>query len=96
MAINDIIGAYIEAKQTETAAKKQAEMMKKLIVEHAGNNDNFTTDMYTVILKTTTSTRLDTKALYSDFPDIKDTYGKTTTSVSVDAVKTAKEGKKSA
>ena len=96
MTINDIISAYIESKQAETAAKKQAEMMKKLIVEHAGNSDNFTTDKYTVILKTTTSTRLDTKALYSDFPDIKDTYGKTSTSVSVDAVETAKTGKKSA
>jgi len=96
MSIDDIITTYIQAKETETAAKKQAEMMKKLIVDYAGNNDNFKTDKYTVILKTTTSTRLDTKALYSDFPDIKDTYGKTSTSVSVDAVETAQEDKKSA
>lgn len=96
MNINDIITSYMQAKQAEADAKKRAAAMKELILQHAGNTDNFTTDVYTVIIKTTTSSRLDTVALYKDFPDIKDTYGKTTTSKTVDAVVTADAEKKSA
>lgn len=96
MNINDIITSYMQAKQAEADAKKRAAAMKELILQHAGNADNFTTDVYTVIVKTTTSSRLDTSALYKDFPDIKDTYGKTTTSKTVDAVITADAEKKSA
>ena len=96
MNINDIITNYMQAKQAEADAKKRAAAMKELILQHVGNADNFTTDVYTVIIKTTTSSRLDTAALYKDFPDIKDTYGKTTTSKTVDAVVTADAEKKSA
>jgi len=96
MDINTIIATYLQAKEAESAAKKQAAAMKELILQRAGDADNFTTDVYTVIIKTTASTRLDTSALYKDFPDIKDTYGKTTTSKTVDAVVTADAKKKSA
>jgi len=96
MNINEIITSYMQAKQAEADAKKRAAAMKELILQHAGNADNFTTDVYTVIIKTTTSVRLNTAALYSDFPDIKDTYGKTTTSKSVDCVVTSDAEKKSA
>ena len=96
MDINTIITSYLQAKQAEADAKKRAAAMKELILQHAGDVDNFTTDVYTVIVKTTTSSRLDTAALYKDFPDIKDTYGKTTTSKTVDAVVTADAEKKSA
>ena len=96
MNINDIITSYLQAKQAEADAKKRAAAMKELILQHAGDADNFTTDVYTVIVKTTTSSRLDTAALYKEFPDIKDTYGKTTTSKTVDAVVTADAEKKSA
>lgn len=96
MDINTIITNYLQAKQAEADAKKRAAAMKELILQHAGPADNFTTDVYTVIIKTTASTRLDTSALYKDFPDIKDTYGKTTTSKTVDAVVTADAEKKSA
>lgn len=96
MTINEIIAAYNAAKAEETAAKKRAENMKKLILDYAGTADNFTTDIYTVVIKTTVSTRLDTAALYNDFPDIKESYGKTTESRSVSAVLTAVAGKKSA
>ena len=96
MNINDVITSYLQAKQAEADAKKRAAAMKELILQHAGDADNFTTDVYTVIVKTTTSSRLDTAALYKDFPDIKDTYGKTTTSKTVDAVVTADAEKKSA
>jgi len=96
MDINTIITSYLQAKQAEADAKKRAAAMKELIIQHAGGADNFTTDVYTVIVKTTASIRLDTAALYKDFPDIKDTYGKTTTSKTIDAVITADAEKKSA
>ena len=94
MSINEIITSYLDAKQAETDAKKRAAAMKELILQHAGDADNFTTNVYTVIIKASTSLRLDTTALYKDFPDIKETYGKTLTSRTVDAVRTASaEGK---
>ena len=96
MGINEIIAAYIQEKEAEAAAKKRAAAMKNLLLEHAGGRDNFTTDIYTVVIKTTASTRLDTENLYKDFPDIKETYGKTTTSTTVTAVVTADAEKKSA
>ena len=96
MDINTIIAEYIKAKEEENSAKKRAAAMKDLILQHAGNMDNFTTDIYTVVIKETTSSRLDTAALYKDFPDIKNTYGKTTTLKTVDAVVTADASKKSA
>jgi len=96
MSINDIIAAYNAAKEQEKQAKKRAEEMKDLILSHAGNADNFTTDIYTVVIKTTTSSRLDTTALYKDFPDIKETYGRTTESKSITAVATADAAKKTA
>ena len=96
MSITDIITSYLQAKQAEADAKKRAAAMKDLIIKHAGSADNFTTDVYTVVIKTTTSSRLDTDALYTDFPDIKDTYGKVTTSKTVNAVITADAEKKTA
>lgn len=87
MSINEIISRYNSAKEAEATAKKEAAAMKTLIIEFAKDAETFTTDEYTVIIKTSTSTRLDTSALYKDFPDIKNTYGKTTTSISVDVAK---------
>lgn len=96
MDINTIITSYLQEKATEAAAKKRAAAMKELIIQHAGNADNFTTDVYTVVIKTTTSSRLDTAALYHDFPDIKSVYEKQTTSKTITAVVTADAVKKSA
>lgn len=96
MSINEIIASYNAAKEEEKAAKARAEMLKALIVEHAAGAELFTTDIYTVFVKTTASERLDTKALYKDFPDIKKEYCKVTKSVSVNAIETASAAKKSA
>ena len=96
MSINEIITSYLQEKEQEKQAKKRADAMKALILDYAKSADNFTTDIYTVVIKTTTSTRLDTTALYKDFPDIKNTYGKTTTSQTIDAVVTADAEKVSA
>lgn len=96
MDINTIIAEYISAKEQEAAAKKRAAALKNLILDHAKGADNFSTDVYTVIIKTTTSSRLDTAALYKDFPDIKSVYEKQTTSTTVTAVVTADQEKKSA
>ena len=86
MNINTIISQYLAAKQAETEARKQAEGLKALILDHAKGADHFTTDDYTVIIKTTASVRLDTAALYRDFPDVKTAYGKATTSTTIAAV----------
>ena len=96
MTINEIITAYLAAKEEETAAKKRAAAMKELILAHAGGQDNFRTDIYTVVIKATESVRLDTARLYADFPDIKNEYGKASTSKTVNAVRTADEDSKTA
>ena len=96
MSINEIISSYLAAKDAETAAKKQADAMKKLLIDHAGSADHFTTDVYTVVIKTTISSRLDTAALYRDFPDVKAAYGKETVSRSVTAVENAAAAQASA
>jgi len=83
MSIDEIITAYIEAKETEAAAKKRAASMKALIIEFAAGAETFETDVFTVIMKKTTSVRLDTAALYRDFPDVKSVYEKRTESVTV-------------
>ena len=86
MNINTIISQYLAAKQAETDARKQAEALRAVIMDHAKGADHFTTDDYTVIIKTTASVRLDTAALYRDFPDVKTAYGKATTSTTINAV----------
>lgn len=96
MNINDVISSYLAAKAAEAENKKRAAAMKELIMQHAGQADNFTTDIYTVVIKTTTAARLDTAALYKDFPDIKQVYEKATTSKTINAVLTAAASKKSA
>jgi predicted phage-related endonuclease len=96
MDINAIIADYIAAKEAERDAKKRADAMKKTILQYAGDAETFTTEDYTVIIKTTSSERLDTAALYNDFPDIKNTYGKVTTSTSIDAAPVSAAEKKSA
>lgn len=96
MGINEIIAAYIQEKEAEAAAKKRAAAMKSLLLEYAGGRKSFTTDVYTVLVKTSTSCRLDTEKLFKDFPDIKTEYGKTSTSTTIDAVVTADAEKKTA
>jgi predicted phage-related endonuclease len=93
MTINEIIKSYLQEKAAETEAKKRAETMKALILEAAHGADYIETELYRVFIKATTSTRLDTKALYKDFPDIKEAYGKTSTSYTVDARERAEAGR---
>jgi len=96
MTINEIISAYVEATEAKKEAEKRAEAMKAAILDAMKDADSIITDKYTVIVKTTQTTRIDTKALYHDFPDIKEAYGKTSLSRSLsvaqtpaDAVRTA-------
>lgn len=96
MNINEIITNYLQAMQEKRDAEKRADAYKALILDHAGTADNFTTDVFTVIVKRTETTRLDTKRLYADFPDMKDVYGKTSTSTTITAVVTADAAKKTA
>ena len=94
MTINEAIKTYTEQNAIASAAKKAAEQAKKFILSAMGNESELKTDSFIVYLKKTSSTRLDTESLYRDFPDIKETYGKVTTSKTVAAVITAgAEGK---
>ena len=83
---NEIIAAYITAVDAEKAAKKQADVMKALLLDAMAGAATLETDLFSVIVKETESVRLDTKSLYHDFPDIKKDYGKTTVSRSVTVV----------
>lgn len=91
--IDEIIRRFNEAKAAEAAAKKEAAAMKDLIVEFAKNRKTFDTDLYNVIINESSTTRLDTAALYKDFPDIKKEYGKESVSVSIAAALKATEKK---
>ena len=94
MNINSIISELIETGETVKTLEKRAKELKEQIFTFAGNSDSFETDLYTVIIKATESIRLDTKALYNDFPDIKQTYGKTIVSRSI--IPAAKQEQKTA
>ena len=96
MTKNEIIAAYIVATEAEKAAKKQASELKEMIIDFMQNASVLETDLYSVIIKETESTRLDTKALYKDFPDIKREYGKSSISRSVVAVPRAASTEKTA
>jgi len=96
MDINAIISAYIDAKNRETEAKKEKEKLASLILEHAKGADFFQTDAYNVVIDKRTRTGIDTKALYKDFPDIKDAYGTITEYNVITAKEKASAGKKSA
>lgn len=80
MEINTIINLYNSAKEQEKEAKKQAEKLKALILNHASGADFFETEDYNVMIQDRISTRIDTETLYKDFPDLKDVYGKQTVS----------------
>ena len=83
MTANEIICAYMAAQEQKRIAEKKAEEMKNLLLSMMGSAPIFETDSFTVISKRTESVRLDTKALYSDFPDIKKDYGRPSVSVSL-------------
>lgn len=95
-SINKIIQEYLEGQKKQAELKKQLDHMKRIIVDYTGNCDSFVTNEYTVILKTSTSVRLDTETLYKDFPDIKKEYGKETISKSLVIVQVENANKKTA
>ena len=80
MDINTIINLYNSAKEQEREAKKQAEKLKAMILNHASGSELFETENYIVMIQKRISTRIDTETLYKDFPDFKETYGKQTVS----------------
>ena len=83
MSINEIVSEYMEAKAARIAAERREKAALACILDAAGNKTAFDTDDYSIIINYSESCRLDTKALYKDFPDIKETYGKKTVSKSV-------------
>ena len=83
MSINEIVSAYIAAKEQEKIIAEQVKTLAEQIKSYAGKADCFETENYSVLIKTTESMRLDTKALYNDFPDIKSVYSKPTISKTI-------------
>ena len=94
MSINEIIAELIESEAMKKAAERRYKAAKAAVMEYAAGRDFFETDEYSVFVKATESSRLDTDALYADFPEIKrDMYRKTTVSHSVTAAKREAEKK---
>lgn len=92
--INAIINLYMKTIENRKALEKQENELKQAIFDHIGKGSYIETDDYFVSVKETISERIDTKALYKDFPDIKKTYGKI--SVSRSLVPTVKNKVKTA
>lgn len=86
MTKNEILAAFIVAQENRKAAEKQEKALKTMILEFMQGRELLETDLYSVVIKKTEKSTLDTAALYKDFPDIKKDYGKTTVSRSVDVV----------
>lgn len=93
MSINEIVAAYIDAKEEQKAATARVKELTALILDTADGRSVFDTDDYTVTVSAAESLRLDTDALYKDFPDIKTAYGKVSVSRSVKAFRRASAGK---
>lgn len=96
--IDDIIISYLQDTEIAKQAKKRADAAKELIKQYAAGNDTFETDVFNVILKKSTSIRLDTKKLYQDFgeSEIKSVYGSESTSITIIAAEKADTEKKTA
>jgi len=78
MTINEIITEYTREKTIEAEHAKRVKELAKAIMDHAGTADAFSTDDWIVTIQSKPQIRLDTAALYADFPDIKDEYKKVT------------------
>lgn len=79
MDINSIISEYNRIKEDRASLEKQEKALREQIILYASDKNMFETDNYTVIIKSSERVTLDTKALYKDFPEMKDVYGKTAT-----------------
>ena len=78
MTINEIVAEYTAEKALEAEHAKRVKELAKIIMEHAGTADAFSTDDWIVTIQSKPQVRLDTTALYADFPDIKEEYKKVT------------------
>lgn len=79
MNINTIIAEYNRIKEEKTSLEKQEKALREQILLFANEKAMFETDQFTVIIKSSERVTLDTRALYKDFPEMKDVYGKTST-----------------
>lgn len=78
MTIDEMITGYLAAKEAEKQAKKEKERLQALILDKIGKTDFFETDAYRIMIDVRSRTGIDTEAVYRDFPEFKDVYGKTT------------------
>ena len=79
MNIDVIIAEYNRIKEEKASLEKQEKALREQILLFANEKTIVETDHYTVIIKSSERVTLDTKALYKDFPEMKEVYGKTTT-----------------
>jgi len=78
MSIEKMVNEYLIEKENEKKAKERKDFLKKSILEYAKDNNFFETLEHNITIEEKTQKRLDTKALYTDFPDIKKEYEKIT------------------
>lgn len=88
--IENIIAAYLEAKQEESDAKKRKDALAALILAHAGvtkpeQTAYFETAGFRVDITPRKRDDIDRKKLQTDFPDIMAEYGKTSRWSQIDA-----------
>ena len=78
--MDKIAREYRELTQFIKELEEQADALKQQMIEGmaAMNTDTIITDMFTVRYTTYTSSRVDTKALAAELPDVAARYTKTT------------------
>lgn len=77
--MNNIIAAYLAAKEAKKAAKKEAEKLAEKIFSAAGDAGVIDTDAYSVIISTRSRESVDVAALRAEFrQELLDMYGKRT------------------
>lgn len=81
--INEIVARFETVRAMKAAAEKEEKQLRAELLRYAAGRSVFETEGFTVMIKTTSRVTLDTAALYKDFPDMRDVYGRTSTTTTV-------------
>lgn len=82
MSTNELITAITELQEYRRIAEETAAMIDALqdkIKAHMGDEEVLLAGPYKVVWRPVTTSRLDTKALAADHPDLAEAYKRTTT-----------------
>lgn len=91
MTMFEAMTVLMQAEEEKKAAEKRAKAAREYILQVAGDAETLSAGGLQAIIKRTPRDVIDTKRLYADFPDIKEVYGKTTVSRSVQIVRAEPE-----